>query len=108
MAIGQLPHRATIANVTNAYPCVITTNEVNGYSTNDFIRITGLNGFIPTPRGEDPLNNNKYRIVTVDDYSFKLQNAITFKYIDSTNFPPYVEGGDVNLVEDTFYFYGEA
>ena len=64
---------------------------------------------MPVPQhGADQLNNNRYRIVIQSDTSFALQDPITFDYIDSTNFPPYTEGGKANLVENAFYFYGEA
>ena len=107
-AIGQLPHRATILSVSNGYPCTITTTEAHGYNTFDFIRLTNLNGMMPAPQhGADQLNGNRYRIIVTGDDSFKIQDPITYNYIDSTNFPPYTEGGKTNLVESAFYFYGE-
>jgi len=107
-AIGQLPHRAEILSVSLSDPCVITTTEAHGFSTFDFIRLTNLNGMMPVPQhGADQLNNNRYRIIVIGDDAFKLQDPITFEDIDSTNFPPYTEGGKVNLVENTFFFYGE-
>ena len=108
-AIGQLPHRAEMLSMSIGFPCIITTTEAHGYSTHDFIRITNLNGMMPAPQnGADQLNGNKYRIIVTGDDTFKLQDPITFEDIDSTNFVPYVAGGAVNLVENTFYFYGEA
>ena len=108
-AIGQVPHRAIIQSISLALPCVITTTTAHGYSTHDFIRLTALNGMMPAPKhGCDELNNNKYRIIVLDTTSFSLQDPITFTDIDSTNFPPYTSGGNANLVEGTFYFYGEV
>lgn len=106
-AIGQLPHRATILSVSLADPCIITTTEAHGYSTHDFIRLTNLNGMMPVPHGSDQLNNKRYRIIVTGDDSFKIQDPITFQDIDSTNFTPYVSGGNVNLIESTYFFYGE-
>lgn len=63
---------------------------------------------MPIPHGSDQLNGNRYRIVVTGDDTFKIQNPITFKDIDSTNFTPYTSGGNVNLIENTFYFYGEV
>ena len=107
-AIGQLPHRAEILSVSLGYPCVITTTEVHGFDTFDFIRISNANGLMPVPEiGADQLNNNRYRIIVTGDDTFKLQDPITFQDIDSTNFVPYTSGGKVNLIENTFYYYGE-
>lgn len=107
-AIGQQPHRAVILSVSIGFPCIITTTAAHGYETHDFIRLTNLNGMMPSPQhGADQLNGNRYRIVVTGDNSFKLQNPITFDDIDSTNFPPYTEGGNANLVENNFFFYGE-
>ena len=108
-AIGQIPHRSVMLSMSLSNPCVITTTAAHGYSTHDFIRITNLNGMMPTPQnGADQLNGNKYRIIVTGNDTFTLQDPITFIDIDSTNFTPYVSGGAVNLVENTFYFYGEA
>lgn len=106
-AIGQIPHRAVILSVSLASPCIITTTEAHGYSTHDFIRLTNLNGMMPVPHGSDQLNNKRYRIIVTGDDSFKIQDPITFQDIDSTNFTPYVSGGNVNLIESTYFFYGE-
>lgn len=104
---GQTSHRADILSVSNANPCVVTTSAEHGYSTYDFVRLTDLNGAMPTKRGVDPLNNYKFRIIVTGVDSFKLQNPITFEYIDSTNFTPYVEGGYCNLVENEFQYEGD-
>ena len=107
-AIGQLPHRSLMLSMSLGFPCIITTTEAHGYSTHDFIRITNLNGLMPSPEnGADQLNGNRYRIIVTGDDTFKIQDPVTFEDIDSTNFTPYVAGGKVNLIESTFYFYGE-
>ena len=102
---GQLTERVNITNITNAYPCEVTTEEEHGFSNKSFVRLTGLDGMMPTPRGEDELNNKKFRIIVTDVDKFTLQNPITFIDIDSTTYPPYVEGGSCNLVQSTFIFY---
>ena len=108
-AVGQVPKRSTMLSMSLADPCIITTTEAHGYSTYDFIRFTNLNGMMPSPQnGADQINGNKYRIVVTATDAFKIQDPITFEDIDSTNFTPYVGGGAVNLVENTFYFYGEV
>lgn len=105
--MGQTAHRANISAMTNALPCAITTSAAHGYSTHDFIRLTDLNGSMPTERGMDEVNNYKYRIIVTGDTTFTLQDPITFDPIDSTTFPPYVTGGYCNLVETSFVYNDE-
>ena len=104
---GQIPHRATLLTVSLAYPCVITTTAAHGYATYDFIRLTNLNGCMPSPHGVDPLDGNRYRIVVTGNDSFKIQDPITFQDIDSTSFRAYTSGGNVNLIESTFFYHGD-
>src|SRR6185295_12949306 len=108
-AVGQLPQRINIVNITNALPCEITTEVPTPFPPSDperypppfpdiyydkqFVRLTELNGAIPNPHGEDPLNNKRFRIIITGPVSFTLQDPITFKPIDSTNYPPYITGG---------------
>ena len=103
--IGQLPERVPIVNITNALPCEVTTEFDHGFPNKAFVRLTDLNGAMPVPRGEDPLNNYKFRIIVTGDTTFTLQDPITFLPIDSTLYPPYVEGGSCNLVQSNFVFY---
>jgi len=103
--IGQLPGRVGIVSITNALPCEVTTEIAHGFPNKSFVRLTDLNGAMPVPRGEDPLNNYKFRIITTGDMTFTLQDPITFLPIDSTTFPPYVTGGSCNLVQQTYIFY---
>jgi hypothetical protein len=106
-AIGQIPHRSEILSVSLAFPCIVTTTAAHGYDTFDFIRLTNLNGLMPAPQnGADQLNGNRYRIIVTGDDSFKIQDAITYQDIDSTNFTPYAQGGNANLVENSFIYYG--
>ncbi len=106
--IGQLTDRARIVNITNALPCEVTTEEPHFFPNKSFVRLTDLNGAMPVPRGEDPLNNYKFRIIVTDVDKFTLQNPITFVPIDSRTFPPYVTGGSCNLVQQTYIFYPSA
>ncbi len=103
--IGQLTERVAILNITNALPCEVTTDGEHEFPNKSFVRLTDLNGAMPVHRGEDPLNNYKFRIIVTDVDKFTLQDPITFLPIDSTNFPPYVTGGSCNLVQRTFIFY---
>lgn len=103
--IGQLSDRARIVNITNSLPCEISTDGPHFFPNKSFVRLTDLNGAMPIPRGEDPLNNYKFRIIVIDVDKFTLQDPITFVPIDSTTYPPYVTGGSCNLVQPTFIFY---
>lgn len=103
--IGQLPDRANIVHITNSLPCQVFTDGAHDFPNKSFVRLTDLNGVMPVPRGQDELNNGKFRIVVTDVDSFYLQDPITFEWIDSTGFPPYVTGGSCNLVQPNFVFY---
>ena len=103
--IGQLTDRAEILNISSSLPCVVTTDGPHDFSNKSFVRITDLNGAMPVPRGEDQLNNKKFRIILTGEDSFYLQDPITFIPIDSTTYPPYVTGGSCNLVQQTYIFY---
>lgn len=104
---GQTPHRANISAITNALPCEVTTIEEHGYSTGYFVRLTDLNGAMPVPRGEDPLNNYRWQITVTGVDKFTLKYPVTHLPVDSTNFPPYVTGGYCNLIETEFVYHGE-
>lgn len=106
--IGQIPKRVAITNITNALPCVVTTEDDHDFPNKSFVRLTQLNGCMPSPHGVDQLNNYKFRVIVTSSTEFKLQDPITFKDIDSTTFPPYITGGSCNLVNPTFIFYPSA
>lgn len=106
-AIGQIPHRAEVLSISLSFPCIVITVAPHGYASFNFIRFTNLNGLMPPPKhGADQINGNKYRIIVLGVDTFKIQDAITFMDIDSSNFTPYTVGGHANLVEGIFYFYG--
>ena len=106
--MGQIPRRANITGITNSLPCEVTTLEEHGFFTFDFVRLTDLNGAMPVPRGEDPLNNYRFRIIVTGLDKFTLQDPITHLPIDSTLYPPYVEGGFCNLIERNFIYYNDG
>lgn len=104
---GQTAYRANITAITNALPCVVSIDANPGYATGDFVRLTDLNGAMPTPRGEDPLNNYRWKITLLSDTSFYLKHPVTDEKVDSTNFPPYVEGGYCNLIAQNFEYLND-
>lgn len=103
--VGQIPERVDIINITSSLPCEVTTALSHNFQNKSFVRLTDLNGAIPVPRGEDQLNNKKFRIIVTDLDKFTLQDPITFLPIDSRTYPPYVSNGSCNLVQGTFIFY---
>lgn len=103
---GQTEQRAGITNITNADPCTVTIDTDISLVTGDFVRLTDLNGRMPTPRGEDPLDGKRFRVVLISATEFKIQDPITYDYIDSTNYTPYVTGGSCNFVQTDFNYSG--
>ena len=93
---GQASMHATISNITQADPCVITHSTYT-FQTNQIVRITDLGSDMPTARGMDQLNNNRYRIVVLSPTTFSLKDVITGEPIDSTSFTAYVSGGRITL-----------
>ena len=105
--MGQIPRRSNILGITNANPCVVSIDENPGYVTGDFVRLTDLNGAMPIARGEDPLNNYRWKITLISDTTFSLKHPVTNLPVDSTNFPPYVEGGFCKLIDTTFFYHND-
>jgi len=105
--MGQTANRTDITAISNALPCEVTTTEDHGYTSGKFVRLTDLNGSMPTPRGEDPINNYRFKITVTGDTTFTLKYPVTDEPVDSTNFPPYVEGGYCNLIEQNFIYNSE-
>lgn len=112
--MGQIARRATISNITNAFPCVVTTTDPHGFLTSESIRFTGLNGAKQAtpnspaqPHGSDPLNNYRFVIVSIDDNNFKIKYPVTGIYVDSTNFTPYITGGEATIVETNFVYHND-
>jgi len=105
--MGQTAMRANITGITNANPCIVTIDDNPGYETGNFVRLTDLNGVMPVPRGEDPLNNYRWKIILLTDTTFSLKHPVTDFPVNSTNYPPYVSGGYCNLVETNFFYHGD-
>ncbi len=103
---GQIPRRASIANITQAIQCEVTTIDPHPYVTGNLVRFTDLNSSMPILRGMDQLNNNLYAVVVSGVNTFLLMDYTTNLYIDSTGFTPYVTGGNCNLDNSTYIFHG--
>ena len=93
---GQASMHATISGITQADPCVVTHSTYT-FQTNQIVRITDLGSDMPTARGMNQLNNNRYKIVVLTSTTFSLKDVITGEPIDSTAFTAYVSGGRITL-----------
>jgi len=92
---GQESLRSSISAISQADPCVVTTSAAHGYQTDQIVRITDLGSDMPTARGMDQLNNNRYKIIVLTTTTFSLKNVITNEDIDSSAYTAYVSGGSV-------------
>ena len=107
---GQAVARATITDVSNGNPCIVTTDGDHGFPSLSFVRITDLGvvhndlGDIRIDRGMDPINDRRFRIIVTATDAFKIQDPITYEDIDSTDYTPYLEGGSCNLVQTEFIY----
>ena len=93
---GQASLHATISAISAADPVVITHSTYT-FQTNQVVRITDLGSDMPTARGMDQLNNNRYKIVVLSGTTFSLKDVITGEPIDGTSFTAYVSGGRIAL-----------
>ena len=100
--------RAEVNGVTNSPQCEVTTIDPHPFITGQEVRFTDLNGMIKTPpgvRGMDQINNYRFKVITTGDTTFKIVDPITNKYVDSTNFVPWIQGGNITLVTQQFTYY---
>ena len=92
---GVSSYRSLISAVSQADPCVVTTAAAHGLQTDQIVRITDLGSDMPTARGMDELNNNRYSISVINTTSFSLKDPLTGEPIDSSSFVAWVSGGRV-------------
>ena len=93
---GVDSYHATISAISQADPCSITHSTFT-FQTNQVVRITDLGSDMPTARGMDQLNYNRYRIVVTGATTFTLKDVITGEPIDSSAYTAYVSGGRITL-----------
>lgn len=74
---------SNITGITNAYPCVITTN--NAFGANGMVEIDGV-------VGTTQLNGNIYQIISATASSITIN-------VDSSAFGVYISGGTVTAME---------
>lgn len=83
----------SVSTITRANPGEITTTANHGYSTGDFVWISGVSGMTQ-------INDRAYRVVKVDNNSFNLQtwngsSWSNLKTRSSDGFSSYSSGGTV-------------
>jgi len=93
---GQSSSHATISGITAADPVVVTHSAFT-FQTNQIVRLSDLGSDMPTARGMDQLNNNRYKIVVLSATTFSLKDVITGEPVDGSAFTAYVSGGRINL-----------
>lgn len=71
---------ATITNITNANPAVVTTSSAHGFTTGENVTITGVVGMTE-------VNGNTYAITVLSSTTFQLDG------VDSTAYGAYTSGG---------------
>lgn len=91
---GVTSYRTAITGITQADPCVVTAVG-HGLSTGMQVRITDLGPDMPTARGMNQLNDNRYAVTVLTADTFSLQDVLTGEDIDSSAYVAYVEGGSV-------------
>jgi len=91
---GVTSYRTAITGITQADPCVVTA-VAHGLSTGMQVRITDLGSEMPTARGMNELNDNRYSVTVLTADTFSLQDVLTGEDIDSSAYVAYVEGGSV-------------
>jgi hypothetical protein len=102
---GQIPYRALVAGVTNSVQCEVSTVDPHPFLSGQEVRFTNLNGGVPSPMGMDQINNYRYVVVSTGLNTFKIIDPITLEFVDSTNFVPWISGGNINLIQQNFYYH---
>lgn len=91
---GVTNYRTSITGISAADPCVVTA-VAHGLSTGMQARITDLGSDMPTARGMDELNNNRYAVTVLTADTLSLQDVLTGEDIDSSAYVAYVSGGSI-------------
>lgn len=76
---------ATVSNITQANPAVVTTSSAHNFSTDDDVHIFGVTGM-------DELSGRDFRINVLSSTTFELVGE------DSTNYVAYSSGGNAGLM----------
>lgn len=81
------PPRSAISGITQANPCVVSTETNHELVTGAVVRL-----HVPAAYGMIPLNNGSYSITVLSPTSFSLQSTQVppAKNINSTNYPAFV------------------
>lgn len=96
---GGVPsYLATVSNITQANPCVVTTSAAHGYQTNQQVVFTDLGDCGIVNHGMPQLDGNTYGITVLTSTTFSLYDISTGDAINSTAYGVYVSGGRVNMV----------
>ena len=97
---GVAEYRTDITGITQADPCVVTA-VAHGLTTGEFVRISDLGSSMPTARGMNELDGNRYAVTVLTADTVSLQDPITGEDIDSSAYVVYVSDGSINLITRT-------
>lgn len=90
-----LPHANTIASITQANPCVVTTDTDHGYSDGLYVRLNLLGS-----TGMQQLDNQVFLIVVLSNNSFTIgvdtRNFDSFALVGSEQVPQVIPVGEVS------------
>jgi len=103
---GAPAYHGVITAITQANPCVVTS-AAHGLQTGQIVRITDLGSDMPTARGMNQLNNNRYKVVRLGASTFSLQDPLSGVAINSTSYTAYVTAGRWSLETRVIPVYDE-
>ena len=95
--MSETAFRALVNGVTLAKPCVVTTVAAHGFQTGQMVRFTDLGSSMPTARGMDELDGNRYKIVVLTTTTFALKEPVTDEDLDSSAYTAWISGGRINV-----------
>jgi hypothetical protein len=86
-----------ITNITNGFPGVVSLASVA--DPNSFAVAAGQTVTISKVEGMKQINGNRYIVgnLDVDAMTFELR-SLSFMPLDTTNFTPYISGGEINII----------
>lgn len=93
------PAMRVVTNITNGYPCIVTTSFANSYFTGDIIRI-----IIPLGFGMQQINNQFSNITVIDNTSFSMDiDTINYDAFNDPNNGQFAQSLPIAEVNGTVY-----
>lgn len=83
---------ATVTNITQANPAVVTTSAAHPFANGQYVRFSGVVGMTE-------VNGNAYVVANATSTTFQLQS------VNSTGFSAYASGGTATMADSAFDTY---